>query len=165
VADHLPSLAFTASGARLLAWWRTDGTDRIMLSSQPAGGGAWSAPAVISDPALNARSPQVVEHQGIVYVVYEGIPATGPHTIIVYKGDGSDPFPRTIIATLPGSATGSPRITSEGGHLWVTWVDSGNQVGFAELQSGAWSAVQTEGYSGASDLEPARTRVRNLSLQ
>ena len=76
----------------------------------------------------------------------------------IYKSAGdfmSEPSPR---AYVPFSA-GRRYL-----NLWIDWIDSSSQVGYAELISGSWSSVATEGYSGSNDIEPARGRVRTAVL-
>jgi hypothetical protein len=163
--DALPHLAFTSAGDRRVAWEHHAGGSTVLFSARPASGGSWSTPEMVSDGTEDARNPRVAVHDGEPFVAYESVPASGNSKIVVGRSDTPDPFSRTQVATA-GSA-GSPlvRICSEDGHLWVSWVDTGTELGFAEYANGTWGSVHTESYSGTSDIEPGRERIRALVLE
>ena len=78
--------------------------------------------------------------------------------------DDPEPF-RSIIATTGFTGNLDIQLNSEASHLWVTWIDSGSNVGFAEFSfdKNEWSVPVMEPFVSDS-AAAARARIRERVL-
>jgi len=77
-----------------------------------------------------------------------------------------DPFPTRAIVATTESTILDTRIIADSGHLWVTWVDSTNDVGWSEYDypPETWAAPSYESYA-QDDVQAARGRIRGAVLE
>lgn len=164
VSESAPRLTFTPQGDRRVVWGVESSRDDVFLSEQPLAGGAWSQPELASDGVTDAVAPRAATFAGSTFIVWQGVPKTGNGQIIVGKRDDPNPIGRTLIAISSWQSPLSLEIHQESGHLWVTWADSALNMAWSEYTGGAWTSAALEPYSGSSDIESARVRIRNRVL-
>ena len=80
---NLPSVAVRGDGRAFIAWFQgTPSTLTTLYESEfDPGAGAWTSPALLTDPAVEAGTPAVAVDSSQVIVVYHGRPAGGDYDI------------------------------------------------------------------------------------
>jgi hypothetical protein len=157
----------SGDGDSWVAWWRDLALDQVLVRKRNQATGAWTAERVQSGSSESSRHPSVASYSGHAWIAYETI-GTGGATILKAKAIEDDPAPFLAaipVATTSYSGTIQSRIQSESGHLWLTWVDSGAQVGWCRYESvsATWTVPAFESYASDS-VEDARERIRSSVL-
>jgi hypothetical protein len=163
--DRDPHLAIGPAGDTWVVWWRDGPTDRVIARKRTLANRTWSGERLLDLESDDARSPAIVHDGHDAVVVFEI--RSGPGTSIAVNtiDDEPDPIPtRSIVAVTSHEGDCDTTISSEGGHLWVTWIDSASTVGWSQhnYASGTWSAPAYE--PSADGVEAARERIRHRVL-
>ncbi len=164
--DSDPRLAIAPNGDTLVTWSRSTNPPQVLVMTRSYATQTWSAEQVISDPSQASRHPRIVYDGTQAWVAYEA--DTGGATSIDVAGGGDYPAPWPEGAPVASTTfTGNRDLTmsSETGHLWVTWVDANTTVGWVAYDSVSrtWSWPKYESYANDS-VSAARARIRNEIL-
>lgn len=159
-----PSIVIDGSGNRTIVWQTSDSPARIKLSTKSYSGGAWSTPGVVSDTDGGSRAPSATVFDGDTWVGYEVVPSSAGRIVRVARDDGNGNYPRTTVRTTSSTNPLDVKLHSEGGHLWVDWVDGAGVLGWSEYIGGAWTAMATESFGSQDDLKLARDLARMTVL-
>lgn len=152
-------IEISTAGDTWEVWWR-DGSVAEVVSRKLAYGGSWGSTRVLSEDDEDSRNSEISRFGSQTWVVFEAEQSGGTGVAVNVIIDDPDPIgTRVILRTTAYSGDVDSQIRNESGHLWVTWVDSGTQVGWSEYASGSWSSPAYESYSG-STIATARARIR-----
>lgn len=165
IDDCDPKFAFDRSGNKKVAWWSKENYDRIKFSSRASSGGSWSTPEAVSSSTENCRFPSIVVHNSTAYLSYERINSSGGRSVLAASEDSATPWPENHITLTQRTANLETRIYSVNSHLWVDWIDSVSYLGYSEYVSGSWESPQYESYSGETDIENGRQRIRQTIIE
>jgi hypothetical protein len=113
-----------------------------------------------SDPDEDSRNPDLVLF-GIPYLLYEIHGGSAIGVAVQAILDEPDPIgTRTVLGTSAFSGDVDARIHAAGGHLWATWVDAADSLGFSVFDSAEqkWSDPQFEDVLD-EDFQAAREAV------
>ena len=160
--DLAPRIAIEADGRAGVTWWRDGAVDTVHARTRDAATKTWTAETAVSDPTVDARNPEIVSDGTDLWVAFEA-DAGGGDTAVQVRGIRDDPDPIVMIA--PYVSFGGDLDTLihfAEGDLWVTWVDSGSEVGWSthDAATDTWSVPAYESYANDS-IEDARARVRS----
>jgi len=159
-ADDLdPRIAINPGGNAYVVWWRDAATDKIVFRKRTLATGAWGAEQAVGLSNESSSRPRIAIASGSPWVAYQ---IQGPRTRnigVQIIDDSPEPF-RTILGTTSFGGDLDVQINSVAGHLWVTWVDSAQRVGYAEyaFDKRVWLPTGYESFSSDS-LAEARTRI------
>ncbi len=139
-----------------LVYWISDAVPVVVHQEAPADASTWSAPELVSDPAVPSCRPWGVVHEGVLHVVYEGHQfgfGKTPRDIVLARREQTG-FIRQVLAVTYYSGELRPTVGSHGGRLWVDWVDSATELGWIRLgRDGYWETTRYEPYLDAFDRE------------
>lgn len=155
-ADTTPILAFNSDGRRNAVWVSSD--DEVILRRLAPLGTSWSSEVLVSDSSDVTASPSAAVLSTDVFVAYEVL-ASGARKVVVAKIDPGSGVERTLVATASTDAPLAIQVHSDSGNLWLEWVDSESEMGYAVFEDGTWDKVDYEGYSEPADIESARRRI------
>jgi hypothetical protein len=159
-ADELgPRIAIASTGDASVVWTEAGETAQVQVRTRSSS--RWGEVRLVSDPDENSRSPEIVQADSFTWVVYQ-IDGTSTTSVAVSAiGDEPDPVrARTIVTDASSAGDIDARIQAEAGHVWVTWIDDGSQVGWSELDAeGSWTSPAYQDYS-QSDIDSARVGIR-----
>jgi hypothetical protein len=161
--DLGPRLAISSAGDTWVVWWRDGDTDEVRIRKRTYSSGTWGDELRVSDKTESSRNPELVHDGSNVWVVFEF--DDGGDSAIAVSVIGDDPNPvgaRMYVSATDYSGELDTLIHHDGGHLWVTWIDSATQVGWSEYDhaSETWGGEGYESYSSDS-VEEARQRIRD----
>lgn len=172
VADDVsPQLAFDSSGGTGVVW-RESRAGGVILYRGRKGSGEWQDACVpVSAEGDDASAPRVVFHEETAWVGWHEIAPGGE--VLLRGGFGTSPQPWPLVFDLtPSLVVGVPgrldlEINSEHGHLWLVWTDSPERLGYSEWDEldRSWEATRHEIFSGESDRQAAKERVRAAVLE
>ena len=139
-----PRIAIASSGKVSVVWTRDGSTGQVLVRARTPSG--WGSNRLVSDSSENSRNPELVYDGAATRVVYEIHGASSKSVAVSIIGDEPDPIgTRKIVATGAWTGDLDARIQAEAGHVWVTWVHDGSEVGWSELTgSGAWTTAAYE---------------------
>jgi hypothetical protein len=144
-ADFSPHLAIDDDSDVHVAWQRDLTLDQIrVVVVRP--NGTLGTERLASDPDEDSRNPDLVLF-GIPYLVYEIHGGDGVAVAAQPVLDEPDPLgARTLLGTSGFSGDVDARIHAAGGHLWATWVDATDSLGFSVFDPAEqkWSDPQFE---------------------
>lgn len=148
--DQAPRLAIKGNGESWVVWWRDSSTDGIYFRRRDLNTGAWAPETRISLDGQSSRRPKIVHDGSSTWIAYEF--DSGNHTAIavVGIGDSPEPFPTwSALATTSLSGDVGVLVHSASANVWVTWVDSAQDMGWCEYDKTAlqWGAVNHEPYA------------------
>jgi hypothetical protein len=161
-----PRIAITAAGNSFATWWQDQSTDGVYFARRDVGTGTWAEEVLLSDPAEESREPEVIYHASQVWIAYEVPSGASIGIDVVGITDEAEPIPNVVaVATTQYTGNRDVRIHGELGHVWVTWVDTGNEVGWSEYEgaSETWGTPDYEGYQ-FSTVQAARDAIRAIVL-
>jgi len=162
--DRRPRIAHASNGDAWVTWWRDDVTDAVLIRKRHLSDGSWDAERVLSDSQESSRSPTIVYDGTAAWVAYELDNQSNTDIAVSIVIDDPDPVgTRVVVATTDFTGTVAPKVHTEQGHLWVTWVDSASDVGWVEYDyaSETWSLPAFESYA-ADTVADARDRIRDI---
>jgi len=153
------------NGETWVVWWRDSAVDEVLYRVRDFQTGAWTAEARISSQGVGSRHPEIVHDGATTWVAFETDHVAGTALAVSATNDSPEPFPTaTIVAAT--DFTGNPDVLIEStlGHVWITWVDSADKVGWSEYDhgTGLWSEPQLEPYG--EKVEDAREAIRTTVL-
>jgi len=151
-------LVFDEGGGTKVAW--ESASDEIYLSIRADLDGSWSDGILMSENAEAGTAPSAAAHGSDVVVSYEAITETGARLVKVSKGDPGGSVERTLVASTSRTDPLVTKVHSEGGYLWVDWIDSDSALGYSTCVDGVWEEARSEPYDGSVDLDPGRERIR-----
>ncbi len=169
VSDEAPSIAFDVDGAVAIAWESHETTTRVEYRERQTSG-EWSPVIHVSDGTANASNPVVNRYEGQIRVGYIQ-PGVGPQRALIVANSETDPSPfpsyftPEIIAMISFSGDIAPELHSYPNSLFMTWVNSSTEIGFANFNGTSWQAPQIETYSSTEDLPRARIRAKGRALR
>jgi hypothetical protein len=165
--DLSPRIAIDTDGDSWVVWWREGTTDEVLYRVRDLGTGTWSAEQTISDTEDDSRNPEIALDDTSVWVVFEARHSGGTDLVVTSGGmDDPSPFPGlTVLGTSALSSGVDVLLHSESGHLWVSWIDDGDDVGWREYDyaSESWLSAAYESYA-QDDVSSARERIRDSVL-
>lgn len=170
VPAHDPAIAIDPSdGSVHVVYWEEGPERRVLHRSAGANLTAWGPASVVSQPGESAARPALVFHDGALRVAYEvhtfGFGAT-PRNVVISRLEGASFVPEVLAVThFEGDVR--PEVDSHAGRLWVSWVDSNGELGWARrVGAGGWEPLRYEPYSDVRDREwDARARVRSQAIR
>jgi hypothetical protein len=169
--DACPVLSHFSDGSTAVVW-REEGTSNRLLyraRKQVSGIWTWQSAAVEITATTSALSPPwILVHDSTPWVAWSE--ATGLDFEVIVSGGsgGGNPWPLgftpSVLDTTTYSNAIGAEVSQDGTHLWVSWIHSGDEIGYSEWDavSSTWSTPSYEEYSGTSDISDARERVRVL---
>jgi len=165
--DRHPQLTISQDGDAWVVWWRDDTTDGILVRKRDFATGSWDNERLLSESTESSRNPAMVYDGVNPWVAFEF--DDGMETGIGVSMVIDDPDPISIRADVAGTdfaGNVDVMIQAETGKLWVTWVDSSSDVGWAEYDytSETWGLPSYESYANDTVLD-ARGRIRTAVLE
>jgi len=161
--DMAPRLAISSDGDTWVTWYRDGTVDKVYVRKRTYPGGSWDDELLVSEKTENSRRPEIVHDGTNAWVAFEfeetGGTGIGVNAVI------DDPNPIGVRISLgTTSYTGDVAVLmhTESGNLWVTWVDSVNEVGWSEYDYGTqtWGLADYESYA-TDTVDDARGRIRS----
>ncbi len=111
-----------------VVWREASGADdQIQFRVSKDGGATWipplsQAPRILSDVAIDAKTPRMVASGNDVYIVWEG---DFPDSTVIFRhsGDGGSTFDSQVtITSVPSKIIIRPNIAIEGNTAYVVWI-------------------------------------------
>jgi hypothetical protein len=162
--DLDPRIAINPSGNAYVVWWRDTPTDKILFRKRTLATGLWAGEQTVGMPSESNARPRIAIAGGSPWVAYQIQGARSRSIGAQIIADGPEPF-RIILATTSFGGDLDIQIHSVSGHLWVTWVDTSQRVGYAQYDFDKQFWLPTGYESFASDsIANARSRIQNLIL-
>jgi hypothetical protein len=162
IDDLSPKIAVAPNGNTFVVWWADETTDEVLLRRFDYTEQSWSSATVLSDSGDGSRNPAIVHDGTDTWVAFEHdlAGATGIKLGVIVD----EPEPFGVFASIASTVYSGDldlRVHSESGELWVTWVDSSDEVGWCvyDAGSGGWSVADYESYA-QDDVPTARGRIR-----
>jgi len=162
--DVDPCIASAGNGDVVVAWWRDLKADAVVYRKRSIATGAWTLERAVGLAGESNSHPRVVYAGDDPWVAYQIQEFKAKSVGAQIIDDDPEPF-RSIIATTSYSGDLEIQLNAEESHLWVTWIDSASNVGYAEYDSDerVWSAPTREPFPGDS-VSSARSRIRDRVL-
>jgi len=162
--DVDPRVAIAPSGDVLVVWWRDLTKDALVYRKRSLATGIWGPERVAGATSEGNSHPRVAYDGDTSWVAYEIQNSKSRSIGAQIIDDDPEPF-RTIVATSTRVSDLDIRLNTEAKHLWVSWIDNGWRVGWAEYnhQKQYWSVPVYEPYDEDS-VAAARSRIRNYVL-
>lgn len=165
--DLGPRLAIDSrTGDSWVAWWRDTDTDHVLVRKRLQVSASWTSERLMSVATTGGRHPSIAFDGSKAWLAYESDASGGAHEIVVgVIEDDPAPFGRVVLATTSYSGSPDALVLAETGHLWVSWIDAGSQVGWSRYDAAAatWGAPAFEPY-GSDSVAAARSRIRATVL-
>ena len=146
-ADHSPHLAIGGNGVLHVVWQRDLAADQIRAVTVDRNG-TLGTERLLSDSGEDSRNPDIVLFGATPCVAYEVHGGSAVALAVQTITDDPDPIgPRIVVGSTAFTGDADLRIHAAGGHLWVTWMDAADNVGFSVYDSGteAWGSPQSWG--------------------
>jgi len=158
--DLDPRIASAPNGATVVVWWRDVKVDMVVYRLRSTATGAFGPERTVGRSTESNSRPRVVYSGGTPCVAYQIQNKTSRSVGAELIDDDPEPF-RSIIATTSYSGDLDIQVEAEMNHLWVTWIDTGSQVGYSEYDAvhGLWAVPIFEPFSTDS-VSAARSRIR-----
>jgi hypothetical protein len=163
-ADVDPRIAIGPKGDVVVAWWRDVATDVLLYRKRSVVTGAWSVERAAGLANESNSRPRVVFAGDKPWVAYQIQNAKSCSIAAQIIDDDPEPI-RSIVSTTSYGGGLDIQLYAESGHLWVTWIDLGSNVGYAEFIEAKqlWSSPGLEPYATDS-VAAARARIRGRVL-
>ena len=164
-ADDLdPRIAINPGGNAYVVWWRDIATDKIFFRKRTLATGTWASEQPIGQANESNSRPRIAMAAATPWVAYQIQGARTRSVGAQIIDDTPEPF-RTILGTTSFGGDLDVQINSVAGHLWVTWVDNTQRVGYAEyaFDKRLWLPTGYESFSSDSIAE-ARSRIESSIL-
>ncbi len=161
-----PRIAISSSGDSWVVWSTDNATSGVFYRVRDLQTGTWSEEELLSHPAENSRDPEIVHAGNATWVVYQITTASSTAIAVTGIADDAEPFPTVnIVATTGYAGEVDALVHAEAGHVWVTWADAGQVVGWSEYDAatGTWGAPTFESSAGVG-LGAARAGIRAAIL-
>lgn len=158
-------ILISPSGDTWVVWWRDGATDEVVFRKRAQSTGQWGPEKIASDESESASRPEVVLDGSDVWAAYEYQDAASASIGVVRIDDDPDPWSRVTLGSTAYSGNRDVLAHAASGHLWVTWIDSGTDVGWSEYDAASetWGAAQCESYAADSPTD-ARARIKATVL-
>ena len=163
--DLDPRLTIGNDGSAWVAWWRDGSVDQVLLRKRAGSSGSWSGELLVSAAGESSRKPRIATDGQRAWVAFQLDSGNQTSVAVNVIDDEPDPMgSRWILKTTSFSAV-DVMVQTESGHVWVTWVDSSSQVGWAEYDATAdhWNSPAYQPYT-LGDVRAARSAIRALVL-
>jgi hypothetical protein len=165
--DDLGSrLAITDDGNSVVAWWRDSGTDQVFIRIRTYSSGEWASEKLISESTESSRNPEIVFDGTAIWIAFELDYSNETAVGVQIINDDPNPLGSRVIVSTTDYASDLDTMIHEGAdHLWITWIDSGAEVGWSEYDYGTedWGSESYEWYADDS-VEEARERIRTTII-
>jgi hypothetical protein len=162
--DLDPRIAVLSSGGAYVAWWRDTTPNVTVFRARTGATGSWGSERTVGFTSESNSHPRLANDGIHVWVAYQ-IQSSKERSVGAQIID-DDPEPvRTIIATTSYTGDLDIQLPAEAGHLWVTWIDTAQRVGYSEYlhDKGFWTIPAYESSAGDST-SAARARIRGRIL-
>jgi hypothetical protein len=143
-ADHSPHLAIDGAGVLHAVWQRDLAADQIRAVAVDRNGTAGTE-RLLSDTGEDSRNPDIALFGSLPCVAYEIHGGAAVTLAVQTILDDPDPIgPRIVVGTTSFTGDADLRIHTAEGHLWVTWMDAENSLGFSVHDAGteSWTSPQ-----------------------
>jgi hypothetical protein len=161
-ADDLdPRIAINTGGNAYVVWWRDTATDKIFFRRRTLATGTWATEQPVGLSTESNSRPRIAIAAEVPWVAYQIQGARTRSIGAQIIDDTPEPF-RSILGTTSFGGDLDVQISSVAGHLWVTWIDTYQRVGYAEyaFDKRIWLAPGYESFSSDSIAE-ARSRIES----
>lgn len=161
VDDREPTIEFDDDGDTWVSWWRDETVDTIRFRRLDRSTGSWGSERAVDDTGSAARRPALGYDGDGVWVAYEREIAGGTAIVAAAIIDDAEPVGTYHeVATTGSSGDRDVMFHAQGGQFWITWVDDGDDVGYAEWKagSGTWDTPAYESYANDT-VTAARARI------
>jgi len=161
--DRGPRIALAPNGDTFVVWWRDRVVDGILVMRRDHATDTWGTERLASDGDEDSRHPEIVHDGQTAWAAWEIDSGGGTDVAVSALPTEPSPFPgRTVLASTSYGGDVDVLIEADGGSLWVTWVDSGTQVGWSayDAATGTWTTADYESYA-EDDVPSARARIRS----
>lgn len=165
--DVDPRIALSPGGDACVSWWRDTTPSVVVYRKRAYVAGTWGVERTAGYSSESNSRPRLAYAGDKLWVVYQIQNAKSRGVGVQIIDDDPEPV-RSIIATSYNMGELETELHSEGGHLWVTWIDTTQRVGYSEFvyNKGLWSVPGYESFSGDSASDAiARIRARVLGEQ
>ena len=162
--DLDPRIALSAAGDTCVAWWRDRVPNTIVFRKEVFATGVWSNEHPVGLSTESSSRPRLVYVGDRIWVAYQ-IQSGKSRSVGVQIID-DDPEPvRSIVASTSYQGDLDIQLLAESGHLWVSWIDTNQRVGYSEYryEKLLWSAPSFESFAGDTPAA-ARSRIRGFVL-
>ncbi len=151
--DLDPTIFIADDGTTLVAWWRDDSFDDVLLAKRPPGSTVWLPATEVTGFLRSGRRPSVVVHDGAIKVVHEenlfGSPTV---TLSIEQASGwflQETLLVAGVAIVNGVETNGfsdpspperidPILHSVHGRLWIDWKNGDREFAHREFTSEGW---------------------------
>jgi len=160
--DHGPRINIESGNNTWVTWWREGALDTVWVRKLDYSTKSWGSTRRISNSNESSREPEIVRDGDDTWVVFEFDDGSDTAIGVLSIVDQPDPIGvRSEISATDYSGIVDAMIHADSSHLWVTWVDSADDVGWSEYDhtSETWSVPVFEDHS-ADSVTDARDRVR-----
>jgi hypothetical protein len=159
---ELPVVAIAPSGAAVVAWSRSNGTDFIVQATRRASGGIWTMPVNLSKPGGGASRPSVaIDPAGDALVAWERWNGAEDVLQAARQTGEAGPWSTPVDLSRPEeSSYDAIAALDAAGNATVAWealYGNTHIVAVAEAAAGsnAWSAPTVLSQKGMAAFEPA----------
>ena len=169
-----PQLIVGADGSVHLFYWVDGSSPRVFYTSAPAGMASWSTPIPVSPPGQVTCRPAGAFFGGqlrVVYEVHEFGYGNSPRQVVIARYEAGS-FITEVVAMTSHLGEVRPQVHTQGGKLWVDWIDAetsgvSGELAWTRLDSqGLWEPISYEPYDGLVEREyHVRGAARMLAIQ
>ncbi len=162
--DLDPRIAIASTGDAITVWWRDLSVDQLVYRKRVGTNGSWGNERMAGNVSDSNSHPRIVYAFGKPYIAYQIQGSRNRSVGAQIIDETPEPVP-SIVATTTYSGNLDIQLSFESGHLWVTWIDAGSNVGYSEYYFAAqrWSVPALESYAEDS-AAAARDRIRTSIL-
>jgi hypothetical protein len=154
-----PKMAFSDNGDLAAVWVNT--ADEIVLRKHTYETSQWADEIFVSNTGDVATNPSALAYGNSAFVSYEIIPGSGGRKVEVSLVDPEPAIERTLVRTTQSSDPLHAELHTEWAVIWLDWIDSTSNLGYSVWSTeGGWGTVQFESYTGTTDIDAARERIR-----
>jgi hypothetical protein len=161
--DLDPRISISTAGDAYVAWWRDTAANVIVFRRHTYATQAWSAeiPVGIATES-NSRPRLAYGPDGHLNVAYQIQSKKSKSVAAQIIDDDPEPM-RAIVATTTNMGDLDIQIQAVSGHLWITWIDTSQRVGYSEFvyEKGMWSVPSYQSYA-IDSVATARARIQAL---
>jgi hypothetical protein len=162
--DMDPRVLVLPAGDVIVAFWRDLTNDALIYRKRGAATGAWGPERIAGASYESNSRPRLAYCNGKSWIAYQIQSSKSRSLCGQIIDDDPEPF-RTVVATTGFTGLFELQLKCEAGQLWMTWIDSGQRVGYAEylFDKQVWTVPAFESFA-ADSAQAARLRIREKVL-
>lgn len=162
--DLDPRIVLSSSGDACVAWWRDRVPNTIVFRKRVFATGVWSVEHPVGLSTESNSRPRLVYAGARIWVAYQIQSAKSRSVGVQIIDDDPEPV-RSIVASTSYQGDLDIQLQAESGHLWVSWIDTNQRVGYSEYlyEKQLWSAPMFEKFVGDTPAG-ARSLIRGFVL-